>query len=169
MKFHVHLTVSKIDTIPIGWKETVILLEKDSKQQLDIMLTKHYKFGYRNINSLEDIKSDISNLNLSNLIRVKIEQDEGFYLPITKDNYVEVHVLCPEETLIDSTWVKSKNPKKQIEDKKYYFLNKRIYSGENVDMVKQSILQELSGINYSDIKLEQIVFDSNFIHDSWWS
>jgi hypothetical protein len=169
MKFHIHLTVSKIDTVPLGWKETVILLEKDSKQQLDIMLTKHYKFGYKNINSLEDIKLDINKLNLSNLLRIKIEQDEGFYLPITQDNYVEVHVLCPEEVTLDSSWVRSKNPKKQIEGKKHYFLNKRIYSGESINSVKKLILQELSGINYSDIKLEQVVFDSNFNHDSWWS
>lgn len=169
MKFHVHLTLKQINHVPSGWKQTTILLERDSRQQLDIMLTKHYKFGYKGINTLEDIKLDISKLNIDNLLRIKIEQDEGFYLPVTKDNYIEVHVLCPEETTLDSSWVRSKNPKKQLEGKKYYFLNKRVYFGDSVDSIKESIIKELSSINYTELKLEQIIFDSNFDHDSWWT
>jgi hypothetical protein len=168
MKFHVHLTLSKIDNIPKGWKETIILLENDSKQQLDIMLTKHYKFGYKNINNLEDIKKDISTLQLNNLVRVKIEQDEGFYLPVTDTNYVEVHVLCPQESRLDSSWVRSKNPKKQLEGKKYYFLNKRVYSGSSVESIKELVLKELTVIDFIDIKFEQVIFDSNAKHDAWW-
>ncbi len=167
MKFHAHLTVNSIEKIPKGWKETTILLENNQTQQTDVMLTKHYKLGRRNISTIDDIKLDIQRLELGNILRVKIEQDDEFYLPVSKENYVEIHALCNCEIEPPKHWVKSKNPRKQVDGNKFYFLNKRVFSGSSVNSIQQQVMIELAGIDVLEFKVEQIVYDSNFNHDSW--
>jgi hypothetical protein len=169
MKFHAHLTVSSIDKVPKGWKETTIMLENKQIQQTDVMLTKHYKLGRKNIVVVDDIKRDIQRLDLSNLLRVKIEQDDGFYLPVSKENYVEIHALCNCQIEPPKGWVKSKNPRKQLDGNKFYFLNKRVFFGSDVNSIQQHAIAELAGIDVLEFKVEQIVYDSNFNHDSWWA
>ncbi len=177
MKFHAHITINTqvdIPQVPKGWKQTHILLERDNREQLDIMLTKHYKIGYRNIQSIQDIHKDIKLttnefFNKDEILRVKIEQDQGFFLPISNENYVEIHMLFKDHLSLDNSWVISRNLKKQKEGKDCLFLNKRIRSGSYVNEIKTSLRTQLKDIEPKEFHIEQIVFDSNPNHDRWWA
>lgn len=171
-QYHTHLTVSNITEIPKGWKKTVILLENDQQSQTDIMLTKHYKLGCKDIYTVPDILRDISQTAIllgSNLIRAKVEQDNNFHLPISENNYVEIHMLCPIDTELDSSWVRSRNPKNESDGIKNHFLNKRIYSGKCVEQVVTEVVSSLGNTKYSEFKVEQVIYDSNAPHDKWWA
>ena len=38
-----------------------------------------------------------------------------------------------------------------------------------VNSIQQHAIAELAGIDVLEFKVEQIVYDSNFNHDSWWA
>lgn len=170
MNFHAHVTVQPNTPIPRGWKSTTIVLEGDRIQH-DIMITRHYCIGKHGIETLGDIINDITMLPWEDVIRVKIEQDSNFTLPITPENYVEVHMLCPAgvEPAGDG-WVKSRNPRTVINRAPVYFYNKRVYDSIlSVEQFKGSLALEQANIPYTECKVEQVVYDSNREHDSWWA
>lgn len=170
MNYHAHITVPVETTVPRGWKSTTILLE-GSKVQTDIMLTKHYQIGCKGITSVDDIKTDISSLQLEGIIRVKIEQDSDFTLPVTPDNYMEIHMLCPMGVVPNgSGWVRSSNPRKNTPDGPVYFFNKRVYNFPlTAKEFSDYVIAEQATVAYEECKIEQVIYDFNREHDSWWA
>jgi hypothetical protein len=167
--YHVHLTVPPDAPVPKGWKRTTILLE-GAKVQTDLMLTKHYVAGRKNVSSVEDIKADIASLHLDGIIRVKIEQDDAFTLPITPTNYMEIHMLCPDGVVPKgSGWVKSSNPRKNTPQGPVYFFNKRVYNSPLTAEEFSNATLEEQDVSYTECKIEQVIYDSNREHDSWWA
>lgn len=169
--YHAHITVKKIEIIPKGWKRTDIVLENVTTKQYDIMLTKHYRIGVKGINSVNDILKDIIQYKSKfDIIRVKIEQDSEFTLPITLDNYIEVHAKCNGISAVaDNNWVRSTNPKSiSAQGIPQFFFTKRFYSGNIID-IQNAITDELATVSVSDLKIEQVIYDSNREHDAWWA
>lgn len=168
--YHAHLTVSPDAPVPKGWKRTTILLE-GMKVQTDLMLTKHYVIGRKNVSSVEDIKADIASLRLDGIIRVKIEQDDAFTLPITSTNYMEIHMLCPNGVIPNGDgWVKSSNPRKNTPTGPVYFYNKRVYNScLSAHEFSGAVLDEQKSVPFVECKIEQVIYDSNREHDSWWA
>jgi hypothetical protein len=168
--YHAHITVHNLGEIPHGWKSTTIVLEGERVQQ-DIMLTKHYCVGRRGIETPADILADINLLPLNNVLRVKVEQDDGFTLPITPENYVEIHMLCGDGIIpIGEGWVKSRNPRSIKNGIPVYFYNKRVYdSNLSVEEFKASLASEQATVSYLECKVEQVIYDSNRAHDAWWA
>ena len=168
--YHAHLTVPPDTPVLKSWKSTTIVLE-GGRVQTDIMLTKHYQVGRKGITSIDDIKSDIASLPLGNIIRVKIEQDSDFTLPITPENYMEVHMLCPTgEQPVGEGWVRSSNPRKNTPDGPVYFFNKRVYNFPlTAKEFSDYVIAEQATVAYEECKIEQVIYDSNREHDSWWA
>lgn len=166
--FHAHVTLSEMPGYIKGWKTTVIKLTALDTSQTDYMLTKHYRLGVKGFNTVDDIIADIKLVeNKHNALRVKLEQDSGFTMPASNNNYVEVHVNCSGADLItDPTWARSSNA--FADEPNAFFLTKRFYSG-NVDSIKQLVETELSTVVVNEIKIEQIIMDSNKQHDAWWA
>lgn len=171
--YHAHITVSSITNVPKGWKQTDIVLENTNKTQHDCMLTKHYKIGAHGITSVNDIITDVSNqsqLLTVPVIRVKLEQDSNFTIPISDINYIEVHARCYGINAVTNTkWVRSTNPNKLHKNgTPLFFYTRRFYSGEINDVYSQ-VSTELYHIKTDEVKFEQVIFDSNVSHDSWWT
>ena len=168
--YHAHITVKQIETVPKGWKRTDIVLENITTKQHDVMLTKHYRLGVKGINSVNDIMKDITqHTAVFDIIRIKLEQDSNFTLPVTLSNYVEVHAKCNNDTFINNTnWVRSTNPKSISCGVSQFFFTKRFYSGNIID-IQHAISNELSSMSVLDLKIEQVIYDSNRDHDAWWA
>lgn len=165
MNYHAHLTVPDNTVVPKGWKRTDIILEGDRVQQ-DVMLTKHYQLGARGIENVNSIIGDVVSLDLKDLLRIKIEQDDGFTLPISEDNYAEIHMLCPVGVIPNGEgWVMSKNPRREGA----HFFNRRIYSAPSMEEVIAETVIEQAKVPWIDLKIEQAIFDSNRNHDKWWA
>lgn len=169
MYYHAHITLQHSITAPKGWKETRIILD-GSKTQEDFMMTKHYVIGHKGIRSVDDVMADID-LAFSNIdvARIKIEQTSDFTLPITSENYVEVHLKCIGETSLSAAWVRSRNPSEIIDGSPAFFYNRRIYAGKSHESVFDQIESELKGVAFIEKKIEQVVYDSNTSHDAWWA
>jgi hypothetical protein len=122
------------------------------------------------VSSVEDIKADIASLHLDGIIRVKIEQDDAFTLPITPTNYMEIHMLCPIGVIPNGGgWVKSSNPRKNTPQGPVYFFNKRVYDSPlTAEEFSDATLNE-QDVPYIECKIEQVIYDSNREHDSWWA
>lgn len=169
--YHVHVTALPNTPTPRGWKSTTIVLEGGNRIQQDIMLTKHYCTGKHGVESVSDIINDASMLPWENMIRIKVEQDNNFTLPITPDHYVEVHMLCPIGIEpVGEGWVKSRNPRTLIDGKPVYFYNRRVYNSSlTVEQFKVGLTLEQTNVPYLECKVEQVVYDSYREHDSWWA
>ena len=172
--YHAHFTVPNNTKIPqkAGFKLTEIILEDETRTQLDTMLTKHFRLGCKCFYTVKDIIDycfEIS--NEINAIRFKLEQTSGFNIPISKENYVEIHCKVSEDIILDNTWKRSKNPKNlNITGKYDYFWNKRIYSSDfNINEIITNTHQYLSNIDYEELKFEQIIIDTNHKIDAWWA
>ena len=174
-KFHVHLTVkNKTDFKLPTWKQTIILLSNDNKEQLDIMFTKHYFIPSNKTKSVEDIKRDVDkyvkelNSRGIEVIRVKLEHESLPTLSPSESNYRECHIKVLENKLtsIPEGFVKSKNPIQEG----VYFLNKRWYVGDISDIEHEvDLVVEFLKEAVIEVKLESIVFDSNKRLDKWWA
>lgn len=165
--FHAHLTFPSFNSELIkGWKRTEIML-LGSSIRVDEMITKHYMIG-NTFKSFHEILEDCKQVaQLYNAVRVKIEKDNSFEY-ITQEKYLEVHCKVKGNCNLDMSWVRSKNPKDL--EKSVYFYNKRIYSGnfnEQASLIRKEVL--LNVPECLDLRFEQIVFDSNREHDSWWA
>ena len=175
MNYHAHLTVFGADEYtPHGWKKTDIILEKDNRTQIDTMLTKHYQLGKKGIHTIQDIIEDAPTSNQLKVTRLKIEQDSDFFLPVTKETYLEIHMLCEGEKKPKGEWVRSRNPKSlSPEGVPRYFFNMRLYEGNGrgvkslANLIQVDLFEQ--GFDYLEFKVEQVVFDSNREMDSWWA
>lgn len=181
-KFHVHLTLDckEFNNKIHSWKTTVIQLSKGEKQQLDVMLTKHYFIPSTKTNSVQDIKDDVAKAVASavkagyKVIRVKLEHESLPTIAPNKHNYRECHIKLELPKQYDLNvpegFVKSKNPLAQTQDSDVYFINKRWYDGDvtEIDKSAQEVAQSL-GSFVREVKLESIVIDSNQTLDKWWA
>jgi hypothetical protein len=167
-QYHVHLTLATRDVeLPKGWKKTTIVLV-NKQVQTDVMLTRHFVLGRGGVSTLEGVHEHIKKLGLKNLVRVKVEQEEGFDQPISFNHYVEIHALCPQQEKPPKEWVVSKNPKNVDHDVKHYFLTKRFYEGASILDVEAQAREELLDARPIEVRVEQVMCDSNRDHDAWW-
>lgn len=168
--YHCHVTLDSYTTPPLGWKSTTIILE-NNKIQTDFMLTRHFRIGCKDVSSVDDILDLITKeVNWRPVMRIKLEKTSNFTLPVTRKNYIEVHVKVREGTQgFSELWVRSRNPSETNNDIRLFFFNKRVYEGGTAESVIFQINKELAGIDYMEAKFEQVVFDSNHHLDSWWA
>ena len=179
--FHCHLTLdstainNKEYFVPKGWKETDIVLIDRTHERKDIMLTKHFRVGnYVKYKTAEQIRIEVSKLrNTFPISRIKIEQDSGFLDDISRERYAEIHMLCYQGEQCPEGWAKSTNPRRTVDGLPLYFFNRRVRHPDNfgrkMSKVKEGILKEVEGINYIEIKFEQLYYDSDSSSDSWWA
>lgn len=173
MDLHAHVTLPQgITANRPGWKKTDIILEKGERSQIDTMMTRHYRIGQR-IQTFQDIIDDATwAFNGIRIERLKIEQDSDFFLPINKENYLEIHMLVPEGTPELRGWVMSRNPRSIVNGERRFFMNKRIYNSKrSVEEQARIINRKICdlGLRYFEFKVEQVVFDSNRAVDGWWA
>ena len=103
-------------------------------------------------------------------MRIKVEQDSDFTYLISEYRYVEVHLKCPEGVIPPGEWVRSRNPRDIDSDgKPRYFFNRRYYEGSSVENVVKTLKQELAETQYAEMKVEQILLDTNREMDRWWA
>lgn len=133
------------------------------------MFTKHYVIDKKGIGSIQDILDDIESVYSIGKTRVKIEQDDEFFLLIDEKYYMEVHLLCPEGVTPPGDWVRSKNPRSLRDGVPQFFFNRRIYFGGTMQEEIEKLNKELKGVPYSELKIEQAIYDSNREHDLWWA
>lgn len=168
--YHVHVTLPSVTSVPKGWKQTNIVLEHNNQQQHDIMLTKHYRIGIKGITSVASILDDVSaSMPFNTVIRVKLEQDSNFTLPVSDTNYIEVHARCTGGSAITlPMWVRSTNPNRQLANgQQQFFFTKRFYSG-SIDDIQLEVAQCLESVAVDEVKFEQVILDTNRLHDAWW-
>lgn len=138
------------------------------------MLTKHYQLGKKGINTIQDIIEDAPNSAQLKVTRLKIEQDSDFFLQVTKENYLEIHMLCEGRRSPGGPWVRSRNPKSLAPDgTPRYFFNMRIYDSNGLSVRSAAnqvqMMLIIQGFDFLEFKVEQVVFDSNREMDSWWA
>lgn len=178
MIYHAHFTLDPdrrnvVSILPKGFKKTDIILENDIQTQTDEMITRHFKLGKDGFKTINDILiyCDKISKDLS-CIRYKLEMTDGTFYPITDKNYMEIHCKVKENVSLNFVdWVRSKNPKNlNITGDYEYFWNKRIRESKYTFLeLKEIIKKELSDINYTELKFEQVVYDSNSEVDNWWA
>lgn len=174
-KFHVHLTIENESPIKIkSWKQTIVLLSKENRSQLDIMFTKHYFVPSIKTKTVDCIKKDVAKyvdflekLGVK-VVRVKLEHESLPTNPPSVSHYRECHIKVFEDKLqqIPDGFVKSQNPV----EKGVYFINKRWYSG-GVDSIQKEVesVVTLLGDAVKEVKVESIVYDTNKQLDKWWA
>lgn len=163
--YHAHITLDAPVAPPKGWKATEIHLSNEERNQVDFMLTRHAVSARTGINLINEIIALVP--QLEGIKRIKIEQDNKFFKPITTYNYLECHMLLPADTRpATGGWVKSKNPKYKDGST---FYNKRLYEGSSMEEEIHSILNYEIATPYLDIKFEQVIYDSNRGVDEWWA
>lgn len=168
MKLHCHITLPRAQKPPRGWKKTEIVLANSSMTQTDYMVTKHFAVGRGKFKSLQDI-TDYCVKTCASLggIRVKLEQESDFHLPITDSNYVELHLKVNGEAHLGAGWANSMNPNEQVTGQERFY-SKRIRSGSSVYTVVQTERAKLK-VPYVELKVEHVIYDSNPELDSWWA
>jgi len=162
---HVHVTVDSFpDITPKGWKTTTIMLQRSGRFQKDKMLTKHFLLD-NTINFIQYILTQVSMLPLTNIVRVKIEQETNFPDIIQKPQYLEIHAEVAEINNLPFNWVFSCNELRQD----MVFINKRFYDGNIIDCM-DSVNMDLKTIDQPyDYRAELIIYDSNPSIDKWWA
>lgn len=160
---HAHLTLKDLSLpTPKGWKRTEILLTNGSREDHDVMLTRHFK------SDLTKVMEEIAKIR--GVERVKIERTRTWQ-EVDREHYAEFHVKVPEGATAPtaSGWARSRNPRDRGNDGRLrYFFNKRVYSGKMEEIIEE-VKRELYGIDYVELKIEQNIFDSNRSHDAWWA
>jgi hypothetical protein len=173
MHYHAHLTVPAFAQCPRGWKETSIVLEAD-QPVMDLMYTRHFVLGKRNVETIDQIL-DLCRRTADQLgaVRIKVEQEDQLTLPITAENYVEVHALISDAAAaLPPEWRRSRNAKSVDRGTSRYFYTRRFRSGDH-SSVQAAIAHELQHVSNQgqlvELKIEQIIIDTNLTHDSWWA
>lgn len=166
MRVHCHITLPVSIQPPKGWKITEIVLADDNTVQTDFMVTKHFLIGigkYKNLNEVIEYCTTVG--RELDCIRVKVEQEDEFHLPVTDDNYVEFH-LKVEGNYEMKDWARSENPKEKKEHGVSFF-SKRVRTGTNVNEVINTEIAKIK-VPYVELKVEHVVYDSNPSCDAWW-
>jgi hypothetical protein len=171
--YHAHITVPAFSECPSSWKETSIVLES-SQEVSDLMYTKHFVIGKKNLTSLNDVIEQCKIVSETlKAIRIKIEQEDNLYLPITEEHYVEVHALISDQSaVLPEQWRRSRNARSVGERGKMFFYTRRFREGTHPEVINQVNLDlnilKSEGVLH-EVKIEQIVLDTNLEHDRWWA
>ena len=185
--FHAHITILHNGDFKrlSGWKNTIILLSKDSQYQTDVMLTRHFRTNshktpdvYSILKVLDKAKMDLQSAG-HKVVRVKLEHESLPTLNVSNQHYRECHIKykVPHGEVLKSIggFVPSSNPMSVHDSFSHLFLNKRVYEGDcqSVDDTIRKQVQLLSNINPNctliEVKIETTVWDSNLNHDKWWA
>ena len=187
--FHAHITVRVDDgkevVPPAGWKTTIIVLNKDDRQQKDVMITRHFKTG---TDKTPDVSNIVTSVEMAvyvlecrgyEVIRGKLEHESLPTFAPSVEHYREAHVKVkvPNGVTLNTIpgYVQSRNPMVTHDDYQVVFLNSRYYdaSVRLVDHDVDQCVAEIQRINPDceivEVKKETTVFDSNHDLDKWWA
>ncbi|HEY5631201.1 MAG TPA: hypothetical protein VIR31_03670 [Nitrososphaeraceae archaeon] len=183
--FHCHITYSGHKRVSVsGWKDTIIIINKDDRFQEDVMITRHYFVPSKKTPTLQDVIDDIHRVKLLietnvRVTRWKLEHESLPTIPTTDYNYRECHIKIriPRgyQVIPPDGFVMSRNAMEKIADTEVYFLNARFYKG-TIDSINETIQRSVSLLKRMnpllmvlEVKEETTIFDSNFSLDSWWA
>ena len=198
--FHAHLTVvSAPEQLPAleelcrkqGVKLTVVDLEKESRQQRDVMTTSYYRETAPG--SLARIIAELSKLagvledHGYPVVRAKLEHEtRPTVTTFSRAQYHEVHIklAIPAESFEQRRrrlaqlgeqegFVASSNPRERTDGRVMQFVNLRIYEGEQTaaDVRVQALaaLLRAEGFVVRETKQETVIFDTHLELDAWWA
>ncbi len=198
--FHAHLTVTAaFDQLPAlrdlcrgqGVKLTIVDLEKESRQQRDVMTTSYYRESSpgslrRIVGQLIDLAAVLNSQGYP-VMRAKLEHEtRPTVTTFSRAQYHEVHIklAIPAESFPDRRerlaelgkvegFVASSNPRERTDGRVMQFVNLRIYEGDQTaadarvrDLVN---LLETEGFVVRETKQETVIFDTNLALDEWWA
>ncbi len=198
--FHAHLTVTAAsDQLPaLGdfcrgqrAKLTIVDLEKDTRQQRDVMTTSYYRESSpgslgRIISKLTDL-ANVLDGNGYPVVRAKLEHETRPTLTaFSRAQYHEVHIklAIPAESFSRRRrqlaelgkakgFVASNNPRERTGDLVMQFVNLRIYEGDQTaaDARVQDLVTglETEAFVVRETKQETVIFDTNLALDEWWA
>lgn len=140
-QFHCHITYTRNNkhVIVSGWKDTIIIINKDDRYQEDVMITRHYLVPSKKTPTLQDVIDDIFRVKLLlemnvRVTRWKLEHESLPTVPITDAEYRECHIKIriPKgyPVIPPEGFVMSRNAMEKIADTETYFLNARFYEGD---------------------------------------
>lgn len=187
-KFHAHITIEGYNDgfiCPKGWKNTIITLNKNNREQRDIMITRHFLHGSNKNPDFKSIEQDCNDAKLelenngSIVTRIKLEHESLPTVDPTINNYRECHVKIKKPlninlVLIDN-FVESSNPMESHIDYSIVFINARYYSGtvDDIDIKIDNQINEFKILNplceVIEVKKESTIFDTNLELDRWWA
>lgn len=186
--FHAHITfeTDKEFEIPSGWKQTIIILNRDNRFQKDVMITRHFMVGGNKhptqksvLDHLNDTEASLIDAGLK-VTRVKLEHEDLPTINPSPFNYREAHVKIRTPIIgyvLNSVagYVQSRNPMVVEEPTEIVFLNARYYKGtvEMVDAAIDAQVELIKKLNPScqvlEVKKETTVHDTNLKLDKWWA
>lgn len=187
-RFHAHITfVSNNDDIqcPKGWKSTIIVLNKDNREQRDVMITRHFMLGSAKNPTFASIHKDcdLAKVQLGvagyTVVRVKIEHEDLPTLPPSDRHYRECHIKIRKPVTYNIVpvegFVESRNAMEVTDTHSVVFMNARYYRGtvSFVDWKTDTLVQQFKDLNPTcevlEVKKESTVFDTNLNLDKWWA
>lgn len=190
-RFHAHITVSSSFKAgfkcPKGWKVTIITLKRESREQTDVMITRHFSVPSQRNPDLESCEEELMGAVYGlmesgyEVTRYKLEHESLPTLPVSRKNYRECHIKVRKplgkELHQIVGFVESRNPMEVGEDYEVVFMNARFYEG-SIDMIDREVsrrlkmfqhLNQFNNITILEIKTESTIFDSNHGLDKWWA
>lgn len=199
-KFHAHLTV-QIDADRMQEckafcrnhkvKFTVVDLQKDDRQQRDVMITVHFRDQLAGaVGRISQRLSELCELaDQAGLPvqRAKLEHESlPTVTPFSKENYHEVHIKLQINADVYEHdfarlnqlgdrygFVPSRNPFQRTESTVIQFANLRIYQGDqsSADATIENVQRALADNDFQvvETKRETVVFDTAHQMDAWWA
>ncbi len=198
--FHAHLTVTADadQLVALGdlcrgqrAKLTIVDLEKDTRQQRDVMTTSYYRESSpgslrRIISKLTDLASILDTHGFP-VVRAKLEHEtRPTVTTFSRAQYHEVHIklAIPAESFSRGRrqlaelgkvkgFVASSNPRERTDSLVMQFVNLRIYEGDQTaaDAQVRDLVTclEAAGFVVSETKQATVIFDTNLALDQWWA
>ncbi len=198
--FHAHLTVTAAsDQLPAlgdlcrrqGVKLTIVDLERDTRQQRDVMTTSYYRESSpgsltRIIGRLTDLAT-VLEADGYPVVRAKLEHEtRPTVTTFSRAQYHEVHIklAIPAESFSRRRrqlaelgkvkgFVASSNPRERTGDRVMQFVNLRIYEGDQTlaDARVRDLVTclEKEGFVVREAKQETVIFDTHHELDEWWA
>ena len=198
--FHAHLTVlAASDQLPAlddlcrgqRVKLTIVDLEKDRRQQRDVMTTSYYHESSpgsltRIIGKLNDLAHVLDTQGYP-VVRAKLEHEtRPTVASFSRAQYHEVHIklAIPAESFPRRRqqlaelgkvkgFVASNNPRERTDGQVMQFVNLRIYEGDQAGAdarVRELVTcLEAEGFVVRETKQETVIFDTHLELDEWWA
>lgn len=176
-KAHFHITLTDVTSEElmaaaklIGAKCTTIDLHRDTRTQRDRMLTK-YQAGI----GTEKMMECVAKLQEAGYTVVRFKLEEMFQTisdlserTLTKEKYGEVHIKTPASLPeIETGFFRISSNTEEVD---YRFYNARLYNDEDkVKLLDAVKVLEQNGVELKSYHIEQVVVDSNYNLDAWWS
>lgn len=184
--FHAHITYTQATEKKLeisGWKDTIIVINKDDRYQEDVMITRHYVVPSLKTPELIDVAIDLGRTchmlkeQGVTIIRSKLEHESLPTYEPSKSTYRECHIKIKAQkgyqVLAPQGFVVSRNA--MDKEGEVYFLNARFYEG-TIEEISVKISEAVNFLKYMnhlltvlEVKEETTVFDSNLALDHWWA